>query len=171
VECDPSDVDSIHVAALAPWLSIARDGDGREHVVISDGYRHIRLDVAEGSIATSGAVLLHYHLSGLGSAEPKILPLRQFLHLCRRNRFSRSLFLPDPWIERWLMALRVHDGLMTGASQREMASVLFGFERVDNDWTGTSDSLRMRIRRLVREARSLAAGGYRLLLRRSGSKG
>jgi hypothetical protein len=60
---------------------------------------------------------------------------------------------------------------MTGASQREMASVLFGFERVDNDWTGTSDSLRMRIRRLVREARSLAAGGYRLLLRRSGSKG
>jgi hypothetical protein len=136
-------------------------------VVLSDGYRHIRLDIAEGSIGTSSAVLLHYHLSGLASAESKILPLRRLLHLCRRHGFARSLFPPDPRIDRWLTALRVHDGLVAGASQREIAAVLFGAERVKADWTGSSDSLRSRVKRLVRDARSLAQGGYRTLLRRA----
>jgi hypothetical protein len=166
-----ADPDSVQVEALAPWFWAAHDPRSGEHVVLSDGYRHIRLDIAEGSLAAGHPVRLHYQLSGVSIVEPKLLPLRRLLHLCQRGRFARSLFPPDPKIERWLMALRVHDGLLAGASQREIAAVLFGAERVDCDWAGASDSLRTRVRRLVREARALVAGGYRLLLRRSGKDG
>jgi hypothetical protein len=65
-------------------------------VVLSDGYRRIRLDVDEGSLAGNGPVALQYRLHGLVSAEAEILPLRRFVHLCRRHRFARSLFAPDP---------------------------------------------------------------------------
>lgn len=66
---------------------------------------------------------------------------------------------------RLIAVLRVADALTTGASQREIATVLFGAEAVARDWNGRSDALRSRLRRLVREARTMAAGGYRQLLR------
>jgi hypothetical protein len=71
---------------------------------------------------------------------------------------------------RLVMVLRVDDALAEGASQREIAAVLFGTDAMSRDWNGRSDALRSRIRRLVREARATAAGGYRQLLRRSRPK-
>jgi hypothetical protein len=112
------------------------------------------------------AVLLHYQLMGIASAAPKILPLRRLLHLCRRRRFARSLFPPDPRVARWLLLLRVHDGLVSGASRREIAAALFGIERVAAEWPGASDSLRSQVKRLARDARAMARGGYRSLMRR-----
>jgi hypothetical protein len=93
-----------------------------------------------------------------------LLPLRRFLDLCRHRRFSRSLFPRDLRIDRWIEVLRVHDALKDGASQREIGGALFGKERITRDWNDASDSLRSRVRRLSREARAMAAGGYRSLL-------
>lgn len=135
-----------------------RDADG-EHIVLSDGWHHIRLDLAAGSLAMGAPVILHYHLRGLASAEAKVLPLRRFLELARHGRFARSLFPDDRLAARQILALRVHDALVAGASQREIAAVLFGPADAPR-----ADSLRSRVRRLVREARRLAAGGYRSLL-------
>lgn len=163
---NPADPDSLRIQHLKAWLTVAHDPSGREHAVLSDGYRHIRIDVEEGSLEGEGAVLLHYRLQGISSAERCILPLRRFLHLCRTQRFARSLFPPDPLIGRCVTMLRVHDAVRLGASQREIATVLFGVERVKSDWVGPSDSLRSRVKRLVRDARSMARGGYRSLLRR-----
>ncbi|WP_443020042.1 DNA -binding domain-containing protein [Sphingobium sp. Cam5-1] len=111
-------------------------------------------------------VHLHYRLNGLGSAEAGILPLRRLLHLYRHRHFARTLFPHDPWVDRGIRLLRVHDALADGASQREIGAVLFGEARVTEDWNDRSDSLRSRIRRLVREAKALAQGGYRDLMRR-----
>ncbi len=166
VPSDPADPDSIRTDRLAPWLALSTDSDGREHAVLSDGWHRIRIDVEEGSIAREEAVLLHYRLLGLASAEPRILPLRRFLELCRRGRFARSLFPRDPRIERWLTVLRVHDALAAGASQREIGEALFGEDRIVLDWNDDSDSLRSRVRRLVRDAQAMARGGYRYLLHR-----
>ena len=116
-----------------------------------------------GSLA-GGPVLLHYHLSGINGLEPKILPLRRFLQLARRGRFAESLFQRDRAIDRWLLLLRVRDALADGATQREIAGALFGDARVSRDWSGDSDSLRSRTRRLVGGARAMARGGYRRLL-------
>lgn len=163
---DPADPDSIHVAGIAPWLAIAVDPAGCEHAVLSDGWHHIRLDIEEGRLAGQDAVLLHYRLRGLASAEARLLPLRRLLDLCRHRRFARSLFPRDHRIDRGIELLRVHDALGEGASQREIGAMLFGEERAVQEWNGASDSLRSRVRRLVREARDMARGGYRQLMRR-----
>jgi hypothetical protein len=165
VPADPSDPDSLRVDRIASWLSSAVDEAGREHAVLSDGWHHVRLDLEEGRLTGQEAVLLHYRLCGLALAETRLLPLRRLLDLCRHRRFARSLFPRDPAIDRGVDMLRVHDALAAGASQREIGVALFGEERVREHWSGVSDSLRSRVRRLVREARSMASGGYRQLLR------
>jgi hypothetical protein len=157
--------DAIQADALAPWLTIVRDPAG-EHAVLSDGWHHIRIDIEQGSLADGRPVILHYDLRGIASAEPKILPLRRLLDLYRNRRFSVSLYPPDRRVARWVQALRVHDALMAGASQAEIAHVLFGSDRAGGAVAGRrSDSLRSRARRLVAEARRLASGGYRALMR------
>lgn len=166
VPADPDDPDSIRIDRIAPWLTIAVDDWGREHAVLSDGWHHVRLDIEEGRLEGQEAVLLQYWLHGLASAEARLLPLRRFLNLCRHRRFARSLFPRDPWIDRGIDMLRVHDAIRQGASQREIGAILFGDQRVARDWNDVSDSLRSRVRRLVREARAMAHGGYRQLMRR-----
>ncbi|WP_146168628.1 hypothetical protein [Sphingomonas sp. PP-CE-3G-477] len=78
---DPSHPDSLRLDRIAPWLAVAVDEAGREHVVLSDGWHHIRLDVEEGRLTGEEAVLLHYRLRGLVSAEDRLLPLRRLLSL------------------------------------------------------------------------------------------
>lgn len=168
---EKGDPDQVEPARLRPWLAVATDADGQEHAVLSDGWHHIRLDIESGSLSEGRPVLFHYRLVGVASAAPKILPLRRLLELCRRGRFAPSLFPRDRRVDRWVALLQVHDALRAGASQREIASVLFGENRTFLDWRSSSDSLRSRVKRLVREARTMAAGGYRSLMRRHERQG
>lgn len=163
---DPTDPDRIDVALLAPWLSLVTDLTGREHAVLSDGRHHLRVDIDSGSLASGGAVVLHYHIQGVASAEPKLLSLRRLIDLCKHRRFAAHLFPADPRIDRWLLALRVSDALSAGASHRDIANELYGADRVGSGWHGEAESLRLRVRRLARDARILAGGGYRALMRR-----
>jgi hypothetical protein len=164
---DVRNPDALRLAALAPWLTIVASGDGREHAVISDGLHHVRLDVEAGRLSGQEAVVLDYRIRGLHSAEPHVQTLRRLLGLCRHRRFIRALFPPDPRMPRLITTLRVADALAEGASQREIATALFGTDAMSRDWSSRSDALRSRIRRLVREARGSAAGGYRQFLRLS----
>jgi hypothetical protein len=163
---DAGDPDALRLAALAPWLTVIVGADDREHAVLSDGCHHLRLDVETGRLSGAEAVVLDYGLRGVRSAEPRLLTLRRLLGLCRYRRFARTLFPADPRMPRLVTTLRVSDALAEGASQRDIAAGLFGADAVADDWNGRSDALRSRIRRLVREARTMAAGGYRQLLRR-----
>lgn len=168
IPADPADPDSLDLDRIAPWLAVAIGREGREHAVLSDGWHHIRIDIEEGRLTGQQAVLLHFRLKGILSSQQRVLPLRRFLDLCRRRQFSRSLFPPDPQIARLVDMLRVHDALGQGASQRDIGAALFGDARVAKDWTGSSDSLRSRVRRLVREAGCMARGGWRQLMGRRG---
>ena len=163
---DRSDPDHVDLAMLEPWLTLVTDLGG-EHGVLSDGRHHLRFDVADGSLAAGGPVVFHYRLHGIAGAEPGLLSLRRLIDLCKHRRFASHLFAPDPRIDRWLLALRVHDGLAAGASHRDIAIALYGAERVGSGWQGDAESLRLRIRRLARDARALASGGWRGLLRRA----
>lgn len=161
---DADHPDAVDPQALQPWLTMVADHEG-EHAVLSDGWHHIRLDVAEGSLAEGRPVVLEYHLRGLASAEPKILPLRRLLDLYRHRRFSVSLYPPDRRVDRWIVVLRVHDAILAGASQRDIARVLFGDDPGTPAGTDRSDSLRSQVRRLAADARRMADGGYRALMR------
>ncbi|WP_447726030.1 DNA -binding domain-containing protein [Sphingomonas koreensis] len=156
--------DAVDPRALRPWLSIVADDEG-EHAVLSDGRHRIRIDLAEGSLAAGHPVVLEYHLKGIASAMPRILPLRRLLDLYRHRRFSVSLYPRDRRVERWLLALRVHDAMRAGASQREIVRVLFGDDSAQLVGNDRADSIRSRVRRLAGEARRLAGGGYRSLMR------
>lgn len=162
---DRSDPDHVDPAVLAPWLTLVSDIAGSEFAVLSDGRRHVRLDVTAGSLAAGAPVVLHYHLHGIAGAEPGLLSLRRLIDLVRHGRFAAHLFPADPRIDRWLLALRVHDAVTAGASHRDIAIALYGSERVGSGWLGDAESLRLRVRRLAREARALAGGGWRALLR------
>lgn len=62
-----------------------------------------------------------------------------------------------------LRALQALDGTLAGASQREVAEVLFGRSTVAERWSEDSD-LRAQVRRLIRRGQTLMRGGYRRLL-------
>ncbi|MFK4874286.1 DNA -binding domain-containing protein [Novosphingobium sp. ZW T3_23] len=70
----------------------------------------------------------------------------------------------DPKMGRFINVLRVYDGLIAGVSLGVLPKALYG-TAVGDAKARRSDSLRSRVRRLVREARGMAARGYRDLMR------
>jgi hypothetical protein len=62
-----------------------------------------------------------------------------------------------------MRALQALDGALCGASQREIAVVLFGADLVAQKWHADGE-LRARIRYLIRRASTLMNGGYHRLL-------
>jgi hypothetical protein len=160
IRTDRIDPESIDPTRLHQWLALVTDESG-EHAVLSDGWRRIRIDIAGGSLAAGLPVVLHYHLSGVVRVQARLPTLRGLIHLMRHGTFARGLYPPVPRIARHLLALRVHDARIAGASQREIVETLLPGSGPDQ-----ADSLRSRIRRLAREARRLASGGWRDLMRK-----
>ncbi|MDQ8757463.1 DUF2285 domain-containing protein [Sphingosinicella sp. LHD-64] len=160
-----NDSGGFELARLQRWATLAVGEDGREHLVLSNGWRRIRLDVIEGRLLGSGRVRLHYELSGVSGLEQRLLTLRRLLALWQRGRFVHALFPPLRGLPRRLEALRVADAVADGASYREIATALFGEPVVRAQWNGPSDFLLSRVRRRAAEARRMAAGGYQALLR------
>ncbi|HWH21842.1 MAG TPA: DUF2285 domain-containing protein [Allosphingosinicella sp.] len=154
--------DSFELARLAGISTIVAGG-GQEHLLVSDGLRAIRLDLLSGSVRR-GPVRLHYRLAGLASAERPLLTLRRLLALWRTGRFSAQLHPVETRAARFVLMLRAHDALASGATQREIAAGLLGAEAGEARWRVRAPTVRSRVQRLVRSARIMAAGGYLALL-------
>jgi len=162
---DPDDPDALNVERLRPLATFAQGELGQEYIVLSDGWRRLRLDVVEGSVADGNWVRLDYRLSGFQHLEPLLQTLRRLAGLRRYGRFGEKPYPVPRGQVRRLEALQVADGLRAGASYREIAEGLFGETRVRADWRTRSDYLLSRIRHRAAEARHMLAGGYRVLLR------
>src|SRR3954470_11516919 len=81
-----SSEDLFELDRLASLATLSREDTGEEHVLLSDGFHNIRIDVLEGSLAR-GPAMLRYRLAGLaGIAEPLIV-LRRLLALWQTGRF------------------------------------------------------------------------------------
>ena len=147
---------------LGGHASILRGTGGREHVLVSDGLRTIRLDVMAGSLDGSAAIL-DVRLRGVEAAERPLLSLRRLLALGRTGAFPEGLYPREARAGRWLLMLRALDALEAGAGQREIAAVLLSPDSLLPRWRSDVPSLRSRAQRLVRGARSMVAN-YRALL-------
>lgn len=143
--------------------TLVRNRSGMEHVLLSDRGRTLRLDIVSGTIC-NGPVLLRFELAGLRSVDRPLLTLRQLVALWGAGRFSRALHPLEVRAARWILLLRTHDALATGADQREIASCLLDAEAAGPRWRVQAPALRSRVQRLVREARRMAARGYLSLL-------
>lgn len=114
-------------------MAVLLSGRRGEHLLVSDGFRTIRLDGPPGPFSR-GPEYLRYSLGGLIAAAPRLLTLRRFL------------------------MLRTWYALAGGADQREIAEALLGRSAGEPRWRSREPSLRSRAQRLVRSARVLASG-------------
>jgi hypothetical protein len=140
------------ILSLAPFLSVEVDTDHVEHWLFSDGHWVIRLDVHDGTLL-GGPMLLEYRLSGRKSAKSKLEALHHLLALSEQGMLPSSLVPRERRADQWILELRVADALQAGASQQEMARVLFNDAIAPRRWRSDSSSYRLRIQRLVRIAR------------------
>lgn len=164
VEAGPPDgEEAFDLGRFGAISTLVTAGNGREHLLISDGLRAIRIDVLQGSLK-DGRVQLHYLLAGFTAAERPLLTLRRFLALWRTGRFSPGLHTAGARAGRLVLMLRAHDALMSGATQREIAAELLSGEAGEDRWRVRAPTVRSQVQRLVRGARVMAAGGYLALL-------
>ena len=161
----PGDPDGVDLERLRAFATLARAECGQEYLVLSDGWRRLRLDVVEGSLCDGNCVRLDYRLSGFQDLEPRLRTLLRLAALRRTGRFEPKLHPAASGLPRRLEALQVADALSAGESYREIAIALFGEARVRGDWRKGSDYLLSRVRRRAAEARKMLSGGYRSLLR------
>jgi hypothetical protein len=138
-------------------------GRGTERVALCDGYRRISLDVAGGSLL-DGPVRARFVLDHAAGIDSRIVTLRRLVKLLETGKFPKSLFQRETRASRWLMAMRAHDAAAAGASQREIAEELFASLYRGAHWKSDADFLRLRVNRLLRLARRMAAADYRVLL-------
>ena len=155
--------DSFELGRVHAITKLVTTPDGRERLLISDGFRTIRLDLLSGS-SRQGPVSLQYRLSGFASAEQPLLTLRRLLALWRTGQFSAGLHPVEARAGRFVLMLRAHDALASGATQREIAAELLSAEASEARWRVSAPTVRSRVQRLVRNARAMAAGGYVSLL-------
>jgi hypothetical protein len=158
------DANAFLIGRLGKRASVLVAKTGQQHITINDGRTCIRVDVLVGSVL-DGAVSLNLIIDNVAAADTQIRTVQALIaaHNKLHSPIPHARFLSRN--SRIVSALRVYDALCDGASYREIAIALFGQLRVDAEWNGASDSMRSRVRRLVGLTRSLAAGGWRELLR------
>ena len=156
-----SSQDRFDLARFAGLTSVVRAADG-EHLLVSDGATSLRLDIVSGSLL-EGPVRLSYRLAGFAALRGPLETLHALLRLSRTGRLA-----PRPVRHRnrrLILLLRATDALRAGATQRELAAGLLSAEAERARWRAEAPSLRLRAQRLVKGARAMAGGGYRVLLR------
>ncbi|MEO7688347.1 MAG: DUF2285 domain-containing protein [Sphingomonas sp.] len=142
------------VTSIAPRLL----GEVSEHILVSDGLRSVRIDLAAGGPADLPAAV-RWHIDGLRDAGPQLLALRQLVALSRSGQFSKSLHRPERRARRWIEMLRVHDAIAAGVTHRDIAGALFDVDVSGTGWRAAAGSWRLRVQRLAAGARECIAMG------------
>jgi hypothetical protein len=158
-----SDSFAFDLAALPLAVTVVT-GEAGERVALCDGYRRVSLQVTGGSLL-EGPIRVRFVLDHARGIDRRIMTLRRLVTLLETGRFARTLYPSEPRAHRWVIALRAYDAMTAGASQREIAEELFAPLYRGMRWKTDADFLRLRVSRLLRLARRMVAGEYRLLLR------
>lgn len=162
-----ADPQGLDLARVGCFSALLRGHDPDEHLVLSDGLRRLRLDIAGGSML-AGPVRLRFRFEGLRTIAAPLLTLRRLSALDRLGRMPRKLFPAEHRADRWILALRAVDARARGASHREAAEALFGPARVRSDWNASGDYLRSQVKRLLQAGGAMVRGGWRDLLGAAG---
>lgn len=145
-----------------PWPAVLLQQPDRQELLVESPQGQIRLSLAAGDLL-QGSVGLRYIIEGAALLE-RTHALQRWDWLLRKGAWPQGLGLGATRGERWSLLLATLDALSRHRSLRETAIALFGEVTVEREWNQASDHLKSRTRRLVAQARALAAGGYRKLL-------
>src|SRR3546814_14748798 len=113
----------------------------------------MRISDWSSDVCSSDLVALTIHVARLDKAA--VVALARLIALAREGRWHRSHFPAERRARRWSQVLRVHDALLSGASQRDIADVLFGTAGIAH-WRVHAAPWRRRAQRLVDAARRAA---------------
>ena len=161
LEAPPSLGDGIAPAPREPWRreSAIGDGDAAFRFALANGQRLQIFDYAiEGRAVAVAAIPLD--LDGFDRIEA-VYRLLSALH---GRAIPPDTRLTPQQRARQRRMLRAFDGYRAGATQQEIAQIILNIGHLDrDDWQASS--ARHTIKALLRDARSMIAGGYRKLLR------
>jgi hypothetical protein len=118
----------------------------------------LRIHLQNGSVQPAAALLPFDDLFDIRVTAA----LRLWRALKGRDPGSNPAALAPARLARLVLALRALDGRLDGATNREIAKVLFGTDVSKRDWI--DHDLRDRTARLVRLGVGMMKGGYRRLL-------
>ena len=150
------------MAELRPAREIRAD-EGTAHYIYGRGDRSLQVQVRW--IAGCGPPCLTVELPTQASATgPWLDVLARFAALKATGQLGDRV-PPDPRGQRLSMIMRALDASLAGATQRDIAVMLVGSERVEADWRHPGQHLRDRVRRAVSRGHALMNGGYVVLLR------
>jgi len=167
MEAEPALADdpvAVDFGAIGGDLFVQPTADGGERVLLRRDGLHLRVDLTAGTVL-EGPVRPRVVLPGLWGIGPQLLTLKRLGVLARGSKLPPSLKPREKRAGRWARMLQALDGVISGGSHRDIAVAIFGTETVQSDWRGASDHLRLKVQRLVREARRLANGGFRAILK------
>jgi hypothetical protein len=157
-----NDDDSLDIGDLAPFVTLVAAASV-QRLLLSDGYRSIRADLA-GAPLDRSPVRLAFELSGIRSLDRPLLVLRRFQSLATRHRFIDALYPPLGRARRLILQLRTYDALCAGANQADIAEALLSAGLQRRGWRVHSPSIRSQSQRLVRSALTMARGQFWQLL-------
>ncbi|MBB5685020.1 DUF2285 domain-containing protein [Sphingobium boeckii] len=112
----------------------------------------------------AGAFLPRFTIQHMPWLEPQMQSLKRLHSLVRTGALTGSALHRTGRGARLSLLLRAYDAQTDGASHQDFATVVFGAEAVGAAWNGASDFMRSRVKRMMRTARQLVAGGYRSLI-------
>lgn len=140
------------------------DAHGSQHVILKSSVLHVAL-VVSGPLITMAPVRLQFASHGMARLGPHIDALGALAHLLLGRRLATAADRPGE-VDRIKLrdAIIALDGERSGATRREIASVIYGAERVAEEWTHPDGRLKAVIKRDVLRGRRMVAGGYRLLV-------
>lgn len=155
--------DAFDLDRYAGCAALVRGVAGAEHLLVRGQGRSLRLDILEGTLLC-GPVILRYDFSGVGEIGPPLATLRGYHHLCRTGEIPAPRSRLRQRDRRAIDTLRTQDALLAGASIRDVGMVLFGAQRVAEDWSAPAEALKSHCRRMIALAREMAGGRWRDLL-------
>jgi len=154
---------SLEVRRLAERVVLLSDNKGKEQLLVGSAASSLRLDICDGTLR-DGPVALTYHVPGFSAAAPQLRTIALLHHLQRYLCLPPAPLLSRQIWHREISRLVAYDALSQGASQREIGKLIFGQAAVVDGWDGHTDRVRSFVRRVIRDARRLASGGYRYML-------
>lgn len=156
-KADPDDLFERTVASCS--IDHLTDYDGQEHLLVRGAHGTAQSKCSGVSIlASDQPVKVSLNMRGPDRIDHAYLAYKR----------AEKILYPGPWhwtertrrLRNALICLDVKDA---GLPQRFAASIIFGEERVEREWT-TSKSFRDLTRSFYRKGRRLRSGGYRRLL-------
>lgn len=136
------------------------DALDRQHLILKTPTSHVVLLIS-GPLVSAGPVHIRFILDGLRNIDRDMTSLSVFAQLLGGTARRTMVDRPGP-VEAIKLrdALIALDGERAGATRRGIATVIYGTDRVAEEWGDPSGRLKAVIKRDVLRGRRLVAGGY-----------